>query len=612
MSGNVLYFGDNLEILRTHFDADSVDLIYLDPPFNSKADYNVLFREQDGSRPVAQVKAFVDTWEWNEESSRTYFDFIESPVAPDAAKKTLIALHDLLGGRGKSGNSMIAYLSMMAPRLVELRLALKPTGSIYLHCDPTASHYLKILMDSIFGVANFRNEIIWRRTGAHSPLRTFGPVHDTILFYSKTKDYFFNTVLRPYMRGHVESRYTKGEDGRLKFTSGGNVLTGAGATKGESGQPWRGFKPAEKNRHWAIPGFLTEQMPPEFAELGVLDKLETLFKVGLVEINPGAAWPTPVRYLAEGQPLQDIWAYQPYTEKTVHGDDRGIDADVSWLGPTDPERLGYQTQKPLGLLDRIIRSSCPERGIVLDPFCGCGTTIAAAQQLGRRWYGIDITYLAIDLIKRRLADHYGKDINKSYNIIGEPVDLASAVALAKKENQRYQFQYWALSKLGGIPTPKGADHGIDGRFYFHDDVESGKSKLIVFSVKSGATNVGQVRDLRAVVEREKAVIGVFVTLEEPTGPMRTEATKAGFYSSPWGTKHPRMQIITVAEIFQGKQIDMPPSQDFRTVKKAPKLKKKKERPDYSRNPVADVDRPLMILFEGQHIVKIEDGSPEEG
>lgn len=583
MHENRLIFGDNLEVLTKHIETESIDLVYLDPPFNSKADYNVLFREEDGTKPVSQVKAFVDSWEWNEESARTYLDFVESPIVPEQPKRALIGLHDLLGGRDRSGNGMIAYLSMMAPRLVELCRALKPTGSIYLHCDPTASHYLKLLMDAIFGAKNYRNEIIWRRTGAHSPRRSFGPIHDTILFYSKSADYFFNTVLRPYMKGHVDRRYTEEADGRLRFTSGGNVLTGAGATKGESGRPWRGFDPSVKGRHWAVPGFLSEQMPPDFPGLGVLEKLEALYEAGLIEIKPGTAWPTPMRYLTGGQPLQDIWAYQPYTEGTVYGTDEGIDADVAWLGPTDPERWGYQTQKPLGLLDRILRSSCPEDGVVLDPFCGCGTTIEAAQRLRRRWIGIDITYLAVDLIKRRLRETCGKEVEGTYRVEGEPADLKGAEALALKENQRYQFQYWALSRLGGVPTPKGADLGVDGLLRFHDDVETTKSKTIIFSVKSGQTGPTHVRDLRGVVEREKAAIGVFITLREPTAAMKKEALAAGFYDSPWKTRHARLQIITIREIFDNKRIDMPPSGDDRTIDRPRRRRATgKDRPDYSR------------------------------
>jgi site-specific DNA-methyltransferase (adenine-specific) len=318
---------------------------------------------------------------------------------------------------------MLAYLSMMAPRLVELRRVLKSSGSLYMHCDPSAGHYLKILLDAVFGPENFRNEIVWRRTGAHGPRRSFGPIHDTLLFYSKTGEYFFQVVKRPYMKGHVDSRYAlDAATGRYKFTSGGNVLTGANATQGESGQPWRGFDPSAKNRHWAIPGFLAEQMPPEFARQGVLARLEALYAAGLIEIRPGAAWPTPVRYLRDddGHPYGDIWAYQPYTNGAVHGTKDGIDADVAWLGPTDPERLGYQTQKPLGLLARIIGSSCPPQGLVLDPFCGSGTTIVAAQGASCRWIGIDQNRIAIRLVKERVREAFGLVAPRDYAIVRLP------------------------------------------------------------------------------------------------------------------------------------------------------------------------------------------------
>ena len=407
---SALYHGDNLGILRRQGRGETVDLVYLDPPFNSNQNYGVLFRERGGTRPAGRLPAFEDTWRWDSAAVAAFRETIESG---GRVAEALSAFRRFLGE-----SDMLAYLSMIAPRLVELRRVLKSTGSIYLHCDPTASHYLKMLMDAVFGPENFRNEIIWRRTGAHGPRRSFGPIHDTLLFYSKTNDYFFRVVRRPYMKGHVESRYALEEEtGRYKFTSGGNVLTGANATQGESGRPWRGFDPSAKNRHWAIPGFLAEQMPPEFADLGVLAKLDALYEAGLVEIRPGAAWPTPVRYLddEDGHPCGDVWAYQPYTDGAVHGTDNGIDADVAWMGPTDPERLGYQTQKPLGLLARIIGSSCPPNGFVLDPFCGCGTTLVAAQAASHRWIGIDQNRIAIDLVKERLRNTFQLESDRDYS-----------------------------------------------------------------------------------------------------------------------------------------------------------------------------------------------------
>jgi len=570
MPENVLYYGDNLDVVRRYIKDETIDLIYLDPPFKSEQDYNVLFAEQNGSRAAAQIKAFEDTWRWDQAAARAYQEIVES--GPQRVSQVMQAFRTFLGE-----NDMMAYLAMMAPRLVELQRVLKATGSIYLHCDPAASHYLKMLMDAVFKHENFRNEIIWRRTGAHGPRRSFGPIHDTILFYSKTEDYYFKVVKRPYMKGHVERRYKKDSKGRYKFVSGGNVLTGAGATGGESGAVWRGFNPSAK-RHWAIPGFLVEQMPKEFKKKSVLEKLEALYQAGLIEIKPGTEWPTPVRYLSdtEGQPLQDIWSYQPYTEGTIFGTSEGIDYDVAWLGPTDPERIGYQTQKPIGVIERIVESSCPEKGVVLDPFCGCGTTIMAAQQLKRLWIGVDITHLAVALMKHRLRDAFGHKVK--YRVIGEPVSLPDAKTLA--EENRYQFQWWALGLVGARPVEqrKGADKGIDGRLYFHDEVDTkkAKTKQIVISVKSGKVGVKDVRDLRGVTEREKAQIGALITLQKPTREMRKEAASGGFYKSPWGNKqHPKLQILTIEELLKGKSLDCPPLGEVNvTFKKAPKAKKK--------------------------------------
>lgn len=564
---NTLYYGDNLDIMKRYICDESIDLVYLDPPFKSNQNYNILFKEKNGSQAASQIRAFEDTWTWGQGDETIYADLV---MKGGKAADCLQAFRTFLGPC-----DMLAYLVMMAPRLVELRRVMKPTASIYLHCDPTASHYLKLLFDAVFGADCFRSEIIWRRTGAHSPLRGFGPIHDTLLFYTRDpKDYFFNIVRSPYMRGHVQRRYTKDEGtGKFKFTSGGNVLTGAGASGGESGKPWRGFDPSAKNRHWAIPGFLTEQMPESFKGLGVLAKLESLYAAGLVEITEGVAWPVPVRYLREsdGNPLSDIWSYQPYTEGTVYGTDEGIDADVQWLGPTAPERLGYPTQKPAGLLDRIIRSSCPIDGIILDPFCGCGTTIAVAQKLTRRWIGIDVTHLAITLMKRRLKDSFGENV--PFNVMGEPVSVPDAQALAASDP--YQFQWWALGLVDARPVEqkKGADKGIDGKIIFQGE-GPGKFENIVISVKAGHVTVSHVRDLLGVLDREKSAIGVLISMEDPTKPMQTEAVTAGFFESiTWGKKYPRIQLLTVADLLAGKKIEMPPiKQVGATFKKAEKYK----------------------------------------
>ncbi len=561
---NLLYYGDNLDVLRRYIKDETVDLVYLDPPFNSNANYNVLFAEQNGARAAAQVKVFEDTWEWNQESARAYQEVVEGGGQVSQAMQ---AFRMLLGD-----SNMLAYLSMMAPRLFELRRVMKPTASIYLHCDPTASHYLKLIMDAVFGPDQFRSEIIWRRTGTHGKAQRFGPVHDTILFYTKTAEFKWTFLKKPYMKGHVQEYFVRDEKGwRTNYY--GNVLTGSGLRNGESGQPWHGFDPSAKNRHWAIPGTLLRDIEEDLTDLTQHQKLDRLLELGYVKIRDGEAWPIYEKYLKPegGQAISDIWAFQPYTEGTVFNTEKGIDDDVRWLSPKDQERLGYPTQKPEGLLERIIKASSSKGEIVLDPFCGCGTAIAAAHRLNRHWIGIDVTHLAITLIKHRLRDTF--DDRASYTVIGEPVSLPDAETLAQQDP--YQFQWWALGLVGARPVEqkKGADKGIDGRLFFHDDAE-GKTKQVILSVKAGHTTVPHVRDLRGVVEREKAQVGVLITMQEPTGPMKAEAVGGGFYNSPgWGKSYPRLQILTIAELLAGKGIDMPPlRQVSATFKKPPKAK----------------------------------------
>jgi DNA modification methylase len=545
MAMNTLYLGDCLYVLRENVPDESVDLIYIDPPFNSKRDYNIFF---DDREIQSQRIAFEDTWTLKN---------IQDSLAELHTMKTE-HLYYLLLTYQKVAPHAFPYLTMMSLRLIELHRVLKPTGSFYLHCDPTMSHYLKTVCDIIFGGGNFVNEIIWRRTASHNARRSYGPIHDVILFYGKSNDYEFNIVYRPYMKGHVLSRYTEDKNGKFKFTSGGNILTGAGATKGESGKPWRGFNPSVKKRHWAIPGFLAEQMPESFQSFSILEKLEALYKAGLIEINPGAAWPTPVRYLLsdDGVPIQDIWAYQPYTEETVHGTDEGIDADVAWLGTTDPQRLGYPTQKPKGLLDRIIKASSNEGDVVLDAFCGCGTTIDAAEGLHRKWIGIDISPIAISLIKRRLRHTYKKSLSE-FEVRGIPTDEQSAMKLWK-ENP-FAFQDWWISEFDVFSSTygtKGADRGVDGiGLYALDD--KGSTLRVAFQVKGGE-NV-QSKDIDALtgaMAKHKCEMGVFLTAAEPTKPMLETTTDSGFVKVP-GFAYPKLQIITLKEYFSGKRPKLP-------------------------------------------------------
>jgi len=520
---NTLYYGDNLDVLRRHLEDESVDLAYLDPPFNSNASYNVLFAERDGKQAASQIKAFEDTWRWDDSAARACQEVIE---AGGKVSEAMQAFRTFLGD-----NDMMAYLAMMAPRLVELRRVLKPTGSIYLHCDPTASHYLKMLMDAVFGPENCRNEIVWKRTSAHSSAKRYGPVHDVILFYGRSGGMKWVGGHEAYDAAYLKQRFSRGEARPWKDAD----LTGSGVRHGETGEGWRGFDVTARGRHWAY----------QPTELDRLDEQGLIYwpeKVG--------GWPRYKKYLdtAKGVPLQDVWT------------------DIFPINSQAQERLGYPTQKPEALLERIVAASTNEGDTVLDPFCGCGTTIAAAQKLKRRWVGIDITHLAIGLIRHRLTDTFGS--RAKYEVIGEPVSRPDAAKLAKDDP--YQFQWWALGLVGARPVEgkKGADKGIDGRIYFHEG-DTAKTKQIVLSVKAGHVTVSHLRDLRGVLDREQAEIGVLLCMEEPTGPMRKEWASAGFYASPWG-RHARLQILTVEDLLTGKGIDRPPAQTSVTFKRAPK------------------------------------------
>lgn len=512
---NTLYYGDNLDVMRRHLKDESVDLVYLDPPFNSNANYNVLFQEHDKTKSTSQVAAFEDTWHWDQTAALAYEETVESG---GRVADVMRAFRTFLGT-----NDMLAYLSMMAPRLVEIRRIMKPAASIYLHCDPTSSHYLKLLLDAVFQPVNFRNEIIWKRTSAHSDSGKFGRIHDVVLFYGKSDKTTFNQTFQAYDAEYLRTHYkNKDADGRV-FMDGD--LTATGLSGGGYDYEWNGVV-----RIWRCP---IETM----RDLEAQGKLYYT-KSGLARIK---------RYLdeQEGVPCQDIWG------------------DIPPLNSQAAERLGYPTQKPLSLLERIIKSSSNPGEVVFDPFCGCGTTVDAAQKLNRQWIGIDITHLAIGLIRHRLR---GAGIRLSdYTVIGEPTDLSGARELAASDP--YQFQWWALGLLGARPTEqkKGADRGIDGRLYFHDD-NDGDTKQVIFSVKAGKVQSSYVRDLVGVINRENAEIGVLVSLNHPTQEMRTEAAAAGFYESGWNSRHSRIQLITIEEILAGKTLDLPVHRN-RTLKK---------------------------------------------
>ncbi len=572
MAPNVLYYGDNLDVLRKHIKDASVDLIYLDPPFNSNRSYNVLFRHKSGQEAQAQIEAFDDTWTWSQEADRLYDELVKGGAAPTRVADALEGMRRVL-----DDNDVLAYIVMMTARLVELERVLKPGGSLYLHCDPTASHYLKIILDAIFGPVNFLNEIIWRRTGAHSSARRYAPTHDVILFYAKGHDYKWNNPRKAFMRGHVAEYFVE-EGGRWRTNYYGNVLTGSGTRNGESGQPWQGFDPTAKGRHWAIPGDLVADIDEDFSDMTQHQKLDRLLKLGHITIVKGEAWPMYQRTITpkDGTPVPDIWAYQPYTDGTVFGTEEGIDADVRWLGTRDRERLGYPTQKPLGILERMIAASSDPGDIVLDPFCGCGTAVDAAQKLGRQWIGIDITYLAVDLIQNRLRGTYGEGIEKTYEVHGIPRDIEGAQALFNESP--FDFERWAVSMVDGTPNVRQVgDRGIDGVIRFPTDNKKGVGRALV-SVKGGQiVNPGMLRDLVGTVQTERADMGVLIAMTAPTGGVVSAAKHSGSYVWPVnGRPYPMVQVVTVEELLAGKRLDMPSAfmpyiQAKRVVEESPQL-----------------------------------------
>lgn len=530
---NKLYFGDNLHIMREHIPDESVDLIYLDPPFNSKATYNVLFQEQNGTQSAAQITAFEDTWHWNMDAEDTYHELVTQ--GPRKLADLVQALRSFLGQ-----NDMMAYLVMMAIRLVEMHRVLKSTGSIYLHCDPTASHYIKLVLDAIWGPHYFRSEIIWKRTSAHSGANRYGPIHDVIFYYSISDRYTWNPQFQPFDEHYFSQFYThKDPDGRCWRRSD---LTGAGVSGGETGKPWRGIDVTAKGRHW-------RRLP------STLDLLDEQGKIHWPNKKDGM--PMLKLYADEqpGVPLQDVWT------------------DIKPMHNLSQERMGYPTQKPESLLERIIKASSNEGDLILDPFCGCGTTIAVAERLNRRWLGIDITHLAITLMKHRLEDAFDKELSP-YEVVGDPKDLTGAIALA--EYDRYQFEWWALGKVAARPAQdkkKGADSGIDGYIFFREG-KSIEYKKIIVQVKSGNVNRAHIATLRGDMQREKAEIGVFLTLHEPSRPMVEEAATAGHYESPLylDRKYPRIQIVTIEELLSGKEL-LYPKLSLATFKKAERQSK---------------------------------------
>ena len=525
------FYGDNLPILRDYIPDESIDLIYLDPPFNSSRSYNVLFKNESGVASEAQMTAFDDTWHWGESAEETYCDLVE---ASGDVGNMIAALRQFVGT-----NQMMAYLVMMAARLVELHRVLKPTGSLYLHCDPTASHYLKIILDSVLGGENFRNEVIWKRSYGHGDSRkSMGRSHDILLCYTKSDNYILNRFFHEHNPKYIRE-FFRFEDQRGVYKL--ENLTSPNPRPNLTYE-YKGYPPPIKG--WRV-------------NLERMKQLDAEGRLHFPAKPNGRIMKKVYLHELEGQPMTDLWT------------------DIPPISAHDQERLGYPTQKPLALLERIIQASSNPGDIVLDPFCGCGTAVAAAEKLSRRWIGIDVTHLAISLIKYRMGGMFPAC---KFGVIGEPEDVGAARQLA--QDNRYQFQWWACSLVRARPIggetgsktgKKGSDLGIDGVINFIDDV-SGTPKRVTVQVKSGHIKSGDIRDLHGVVDREKAAIGVFITLEMPTGDMTREAVSAGHYTSTfWGQNYPKIQILTIEDLLNGKQVKMPP--DFGTFKQAQKAKK---------------------------------------
>ena len=541
---NQLYYGDCLTIMRDHIPRESVDLIYLDPPFNSNQEYNAIYRDETGRPLPDQIEAFCDLWELDEERERALRHMpilMREAGVDDAAvefwRTWIVALRNVQP-------RLLAYLSYMVERLIYMKATLRPAGSIYLHCDPTASHYIKVMMDAIFGHDRFRNEIVWKRTGSHGGANRWGPVHDTLLFYTVSSKYTWNRTFQEYSPEYLANYYKySGERGKYRLVS----LTATGTRTGESGRPWRGVDPTIGGRHWAVPRNSLRAAFPDRTDLDVLstqEKLDLLDQAGLVHWPKRGSQPQQKRYADEnpGVPIQDIIS------------------DIRAIGAHANERLGYSTQKPIPLLERIIRASSNPGDVVLDPFCGCATTLEAAHNLGRRWIGIDIAIHAIKRVaKVRLEDRLGLVEGTDFTVEGVPLTLEGARDLWERD--KYHFQKWAIEQVDGfVTTKRTADGGIDGRLYFAER-EGADLQSMIIEVKGGKNvGIGVLRELRGVLEDEAAVMAGLIVME-PLGATKERnfhrfMAEAGDLNV-MGVQYARLQMLSVEQILAGERFLTP-------------------------------------------------------
>jgi site-specific DNA-methyltransferase (adenine-specific) len=511
---NKLYYGDNLEVLRKYIKDESIDLCYIDPPFNSKRNYNQIYNNL-GKEDQAQAQAFVDTWTWDNHANEA-LEEIQSNYQGKFTSQTIDLIDGLTKVLGKG--SLLAYLVSMTLRIVEIHRVLKSTGSFYLHCDPTASHYLKIVLDTVFCSqgGDYIAEITWERTSAHSDSKTFANTTDVIFLYSKLI-LMFNQQFKPYSEEYLK-KYYKHQDGKGRFLD--RDLTAGGLSGGGYNYDWKGIK-----KLWRCP-------------IETMQKYEEQNK--LYYTRNGT--PRLKQYLEEmpGVPLTNLWN------------------DIPPINSQASERLGYPTQKPEALLERIIKASSNKGDIILDAYCGCGTTIAVAERLERNWIGIDITYQSISLMLKRLEDSFGKNVLDKIELNGIPKDMESAQALATKpdDRTRKEFEKWAVLTYSNnravINDKKGADKGVDAIAYFQGDKDN--REKIIFQVKSGNVKSGDIRDLQGTMTLQGAALGIFITLKPPSKDMVQTAKSAGIYRGRYMSQSvDKIEIVTVQEILEQKK-----------------------------------------------------------
>lgn len=537
---NQLFYGDNLEVLRKYIKPESVDLCYIDPPFNSKRNYNQIYNNL-GKEDQAQAQAFIDTWTWDDQANQGLEDIFNN-YQGHFTQQSIDLIAGLIKVLGKG--SLLAYLVSMTLRIVEIHRVLKPTGSFYLHCDPTSSHYLKLVLDAVFCAqgGDFLNEIIWKRTTAHNDPQRFGRIQDRILFYSKTQSKIFN---------YIDSIHSPEQLSRYKYSDSQGLYRAENLTAPHFSETrtveWRGVHPGN-NRQWRFS----------------LEKLEELYENGRI------------LFQKDGRPRKD--GLKQYLHETKSPVLQDIWTDILFA-PTTKERLGYPTQKPEALLERIIKTSTNENDIILDAYCGCGTTVVVSQRLERQWIGIDITYQSISLILKRLEDAFSQGVLEQIQLNGIPKDMKSAIALANKKDDRTrkEFEKWAVLTYSNnravINPKKGADKGIDGIAYFRS--EQDEPEKIILQVKSGNIKSGDIRDLQGTLTLEKAAMGIFITLKEPTKEMIKTAKSAGIYQNKYMSQSSDIiSIVTIQEIIEDqKRLSIPLG--YEVLKSAEKQKEVK-------------------------------------